>query len=721
MGDIGFAQTLINATPHELLNLERDAGYGDLFTDVDQLVANVLTTATAGSKVSSIARGIRGDKNADTVTLLPLSTEDRAFADETFALANQQARGAWFLPERASLKLGGVNLPSYLRHHPWHALTLAADDVARVELTSTADSVVAWALLIPLFDTLLSPVTTRTAGSADPPDEQQQSWATILQSYERLGLEAGPVVTTFAFRGGWSTLDRAGQARARLALIDMLAQRDLHQAVRRFRVTRVQTLAAATLKKARRGTPLARQVLTRSLQPVLSSYFGGNWLSFLDYLSLSPNPNEEIVTALPQPKLYVSGSTKAETVATEHGLHVDDVHAMLAAFMGQATSISPVEQRVDALTHWWTQFDSIHARQTTGMPTLWGLVEEGFTNPEEGPTQPLYRQLFTADLVTQIDQLWDGITLPRWPQTIVSEPYPHRLMAQTLGPAATFWNGVALTAWYVCEGPYSRTSLSGLRSYHERDLASLTEAGTPVHPSLFDELTQAEQRLGPPQDLETHHHELQLPDGNLSVRISGGGQRRDGFEILRDIITRHRQGWTHRYLADYLRHRWEHELINVARELHRHIAAKGKTPTFRQFAKFATGAANHWFNGDLAGLYTAIGEKAPDTPRRVDLLPTSAHQFVYAVYLALGGQHYSDDLRITDYAGAERFRQISRLASASLYYLQLSEAISRAPEPSEFGANRYEWDWANDIDQGWPRFQDAIVHARHHTARPADR
>jgi hypothetical protein len=172
-----------------------------------------------------------------------------------------------------------------------------------------------------------------------------------------------------------------------------------------------------------------------------------------------------------------------------------------------------------------------------------------------------------------------------------------------------------------------------------------------------------------------------------------------------------------KYLTEYHRHRWEHVLSSVARELHRHIASKGKAPTFRQFAKFAATAANHWFNGDLAGLYMAIGEKGPATPRRVDLLPTDAHNFVHAVYLALGGQHYSDDLRVTDYPAADRFRQISRLASASLYYLQISEALGRNLEPSEFGANRYEWDWASDIDQGWVASRKPLL-ARA-TAQPA--
>src|SRR6266508_4168571 len=142
-----------------------------------------------------------------------------------------------------------------------------------------------------------------------------------------------------------------------------------------------------------------------------------------------------------------------------------------------------------ALFRWWTQFDAAHARQTAGMKPLWGLVDEGahILGYGPGPIPDLYRQLLSPDLVDEVDQLWDGVTLPRWPETIVSEPYPHRLMAETLGPAVTFWHGVALTAWYVCEGPYSRTPLSELRNYHDRDLAALVEAGTPVHPSLFDE------------------------------------------------------------------------------------------------------------------------------------------------------------------------------------------------------------------------------------------
>ena len=715
MAELSFAAALAAAdAPDQLLRLEDSAGHGGRFGDLDRLAANLVSAAVSGKKIADITRARHAEKDGDLLTLATATASERALLDQAFALPAQQARGAWFLPERASLRAATMNLPAYLRRYPWYAITLATEDVARTSLASTPDALATWALFIPLFDTLLAPVTERAAGSTQPADDQRATWTAILETYRRLGIPADAVVSVFTYRGGWISLDRAGQAHARIALLDALAGSNLPQLAARFRSGRVQALTVATVRKARPRTPLARQVLTKPLQPVLAAYFGGDWLAFLDYLGMSPNPNEEVITSLPKQRLYVGGPAKAASVAAAHGLEVDDVEAMLAAFMGQGSPVSPVERRVDVLSRWWTQFDAVHARQTAGMQTLWGLVEEGADalGYGPGPLPGLYRQLLSPDLVGEVDQLWDGISLPRWPETIVSEPYPHRLMAETLGPAVRFWHGVALTAWYVCEGPYSRTPLSGLRNYHDRDLATLAEAGTPIHPSLFDELDSAEQHLGPPQDLESQLHELQLPDGRIGYRTTGGGQRRDGFEILRDVITRHRHGWTHTYLADYLQHRWNHELSTVARELHRFIAANGKAPTFRQFARFAALAANHWFNGDLAGLYTAIGEKAPAIPRRVDLLATTAHDFVNAVYTALGGERYDELLRITDFPAADRFRQQSRLAAASIYYLQLTEALGRVPKPTEFRANRYEWDWAGGLDKGWHIYEHAIEQAR---------
>ena len=110
------------------------------------------------------------------------------------------------------------------------------------------------------------------------------------------------------------------------------------------------------------------------------------------------------------------------------------------------------------------------------------------------------------------------------------------------------------------------------------------------------------------------------PVSDVVSTVDDGARKRDGFEMLRDIVTGHRRRWAERYLADYLKARWNAELRGVATEYNRRHAATGKTVTYKQFARFASGAANYWFNGDLAAVYSAVGEVAPIVPERHDLL-----------------------------------------------------------------------------------------------------
>ncbi|WP_248964816.1 hypothetical protein [Sphaerisporangium perillae] len=712
MGEYAFASALAGAEPDQFLRMEHEAGKSGRFAGIDRMAANMIAAALAGHTLVSITPGRRDLKNSDILTLNTLTPQERSLTEGTFSLSTQQARGAWYLTEQASLKAGTLNMPAYVRQYPWHAATIAAEDVARVHLGSTPDALAAWSLLIPLFDDLMAPIISRAAGSSKPAREQEDAWRTVLEMYQSLGIAVTPEVEAFAYRRGWTRLDRTGQIQARLALLNALGRTDPLRVAARFRAARIQALVSATVKKARQETPLARRVLTKALQPTLSAYFGGDWLAFLDYLEMPPNPGEEIVTALPEARLSVGGPAKADSVAAKQGTDIGDVHAIVAAFLGQESSVSPVEQRVDVLTRWWGQFDVVHARQAPGMHPLWGLVEDGpyAIKAGFGPTRQLYRWLLAPDLVEEVNRLWDGVVLPRWPETIVSEPYPHRQMAEALGPAVAFWHGIALTAWFVCEGPTSRTSLPGLRAYYQRHLTELEQAGTPVYLGLFDELEQAERYLGPRQPVYSQQQSLNVPGGNLAMSTAIG-ERRAGFEILRDIITRHRQGWANRYLAEYLQHRWKSELTDVAYELNKFVAASSKLPTFKQFARFAAKAANHWFNGDLPSLYAAIGEKAPATSRRVDLLPGTAHDFVDAVYAALGGPPYEDVMRTESGSKlADNCRQMAKLAAASVSYLQIAEALGRVPEPKEFSADRHDWDWAGGLEQGWPTYQRAIEH-----------
>ncbi|GIJ34757.1 hypothetical protein [Micromonospora sediminimaris] len=97
--------------------------------------------------------------------------------------------------------------------------------------------------------------------------------------------------------------------------------------------------------------------------------------------------------------------------------------------------------------------------------------------------------------------------------------------------------------------------------------------------------------------------------------------------------------------------------------------------------------------------------------RRVDLLPTTADEFVNAVYVALGGQYYDDELYTTDPEAVARYDELSKLAARSIYYLQIAEATERQPEPAEFGVKHYEWNWAGGLERGWPLLKQAINQA----------
>jgi hypothetical protein len=286
-------------------------------------------------------------------------------------------------------------------------------------------------------------------------------------------------------------------------------------------------------------------------------------------------------------------------------------------------------------------------------------------------------------------------------------------MAEAFGPAVELWHGIALTCWFVCEGPMSRTTLGALGKYHHRQVVALDEMGFPIDRAIFRELEHAENRLSPPEQAWEDQESWQLQP-EIRVSVSRGGiQRREGFELLRDVVTRHRRAWAARHLDGYLRHRWDTELRRVSREYSRRVAAAGKAPTLRQFASFAAPVANHWFGGDLAALYAALGEQSPGRPARIDLLPGDPLVFVRAVYAALGGgPPLPREAAWEDHDAFGHQWELRRLASEALRYLQLQEALDRPPTPKEFGADRMRWDQLGGGEAGWARYEAAIEASR---------
>jgi hypothetical protein len=708
-----LADALRSGSPRDVLRAEDGLGMAELFAAIERLTAQLLAIAFSGHNLAEITHKNRGSQG-DAVHLAGLDRENRSFLDRHFDLAEQESRGAWYLPQEASLRAGTANLAAHILAGNPFAINAARDGNVKVSLRDAPDALALWALVLPVMEALLAPIEQRSAtGKVKPSEQQHKAWQSITDTYHSLEIDLDDLLSHMSYGSGWSKLRIAEQRELTDQLVRRLAGSLASETARLWRAQRGQQLAQAYFKKAEAGPPLARTVLTKALQPAFSTVFGGDWLAFVHYLGAEPNPAEQITTALPEPRLYVGAAGKAAQVAAEKGLPVDEVERIIASFLGQHPGTSPVDERVDVMQRWWSEYDAIWSRQASGMPSLWGLVDEGLfvlDNPR-APAPYLYRHVLTPELSATIDRLWDGVTLANWPERIVSEFHPHRQMADAFGPAAALWQGVALTCWYVCEGPSSRTTLGALGQYHSRDITALRDMGFPVDPKLFAELGQAESRLGPPQEIQSRREVQSTGPIEVTITISSG-TRRDGFEILRDIVTRHRRTWAAAHLDGYLKHRWDMELREVAREHSRRVAAKGKPPTIKQFASFAAPSANHWFGGDLAALYAALGEVAPATPERIDLLPGDPYTFVRSVWTALGGRHLPEEASWKDRPAFDHQWQIGKLASRSLHYLQLAEALGRHPTPNEYGADRITWDSFGGEEQGWQRYTAIIEAAR---------
>jgi hypothetical protein len=264
--------------------------------------------------------------------------------------------------------------------------------------------------------------------------------------------------------------------------------------------------------------------------------------------------------------------------------------------------------------------------------------------------------------------------------------------------------------------------MAGLPRYHRDAIAEFEQLGCPIDAALFGELQDAEAKLGPPESIEKDTSIVEVTPG-ISVTLSmSSGSRRPGFEQLRDIVTRYRRAWAEHYLSDYLRTRWETEIREAGRLHAQTIAEHGKPPTAKQFARAASLPTNHWFGGDINGLYGALGEKSPVHPERVRLIPVDRRGFALRVFARLGGTPFDwrsvDPSREdNDARAAEQARNttLGWFGAQSLRVLQLNEAMGRPPELKDFGRPAFEWRseiLADDPLAAWQRFLAAVYAER---------
>jgi hypothetical protein len=706
-----FGRRILGQHPEAVLATERETATRPPFPEIDAITTELVIAALEGKRVAVIEER---EKRAD-LELPPLTGNERDAVGRVFTLPAQQARGAWFLPEEGAVRTGSANLPFHFSKYPRFAVGAARDEKASVAFGEDPDALYYWAVLDPLFAGLVAPFDLR--GPAPPKgdaSEQQEAWAEIESFYSAMGVDGGEPFRAMRYGNGWSRLRSAEQLAIKQALIREIRRSITGALGARYRAWTTGALIDRYYAKAKKSPPLMRQVLTKALQRTLCAFFGGDWLAFVRYLGEQPHPEEQIAAALPEPRLYVDANARATAVAEAHGIPAAEVERIIATFWASESSESPVHKRLEVFRQVWRAFDAAHAAQAPGMPSLWGFIEDfehiDFEREQDADprlyNRALYRERLPEQLLATVDHLWGGVFLSAYPEAIVTALDPYARMCATLGPALRFWNGLGLTAWFVAEGPSSRTDMKGAESYYEHDLDALEAMGCAVDRRVFAELITGEAALGPEEPIDEMINEKpgeDDEDNDLGITITlqtvtNRGYRRAGFERLRDVVTRYRRAWSDKYFEGYLRVLWETELKDTAREYNKLYEVKRKTPTLKQFAKYADEPTNRWFGGNVSQLYRALGEKSPVSPVRRRFLTERPARFAQRVFAAIGGVPTKwEDLAAT-IAGTDREKQDAawrahqdrvKLATLSVKYLQLREALDRPPTLKEFGSGSF--------------------------------
>ncbi len=174
------AAALTTATA--LLELEAVAGKSAMFADVDRLVADVVVPSLRADAVFSASKGRHGD----SIEFVNVNTEglSRLLGE------GQQERGAWFIPEKVSLKAGLAKLPWNFATYPRYASGIVYEGRAVAPSVDSPEAVLYWSVLQPLFEQLFAPFELRGGLSGEKEAEDQLAiWQDLDELVVALGFE----------------------------------------------------------------------------------------------------------------------------------------------------------------------------------------------------------------------------------------------------------------------------------------------------------------------------------------------------------------------------------------------------------------------------------------------------------------------------------------------------------------------------------------------------
>lgn len=699
MNEISFGQIITKTRSFdELLFLEHQTNKHSQFTQIDKLLLEVLNSALQEHLV--VEWQSSKIQNKVSVPILHKSLY-KNLRENNFSLNYQERKGAWYIPEITSLKAGRINFFHYMARYPVGAADLSKNVGGKISLSDNPDGFLIWSLLEPLFDFLLTPFDLRgTLAGTKSAEEKRRIWQQYEEIVNALELNLSEVLDVMHFGGTWNQLNDQQHLQIKTKLIRSLQKEVKCSTIKFYRAYRIKSLIDNYYTKVKKSNQKTmRKILIREHQRTLSGFFEGDWLAFLNYIEEVPDKNEEIITALPKSQILRPVSEeRIKQVAETTGISLEEINRIKRAGEKSSTSKFSMEERTEVLTQFWREFENFHNQQTPGMASLWGLSERGYGGFGPWDVAGAKQAYISNEIDQKIKTLWGNNLLLKYPNRIVSSLNPYHRMSAAFGPSLRFWENCSLTAWYVCEGAASRTKIDGLAEYLQKEIFYLNKIDCPINTVMFDELNQIYNNFSNPEFVQ-----YSLANGN-----EYGWSRYEGFTKLRNIITKHRNEWTDKYLKTYLEKRWKTELEETSRAFNRLTSERGKIPTLKQFVEHADRSTNNWLNGDISSLYKTIGEKSPVVPHKNILIPVEREHLIEKVYRTLLEHIKQNELAET----TNQYSQYSpdnsaalRLALDSILYMQFIEIHNRNISLEEFGKKEsFRIDTSNiwnDVENAW--------------------
>jgi hypothetical protein len=675
-------QLLATTTVADIIALEAGREQAETFRRFDEAFAALIKRSLAGERV---CRAVESKGRRPTgIEIIGLAPEDATFIETRFGYENQRSRGAWYLKPDARLELGLVNVGAHLVAYPrvfWNAVL---DETVKASLVSRAGSVLVWSWLEAVFRRLAAPLYLRGSGLGELSREEQASeWARAESDLVSLGIDPVDALGLLRYGAAWGRLNVGDQLAAKQRYIAYVRERITPTTVARLRALLTRPLIERYYEKAKSDRPVLRRIaVTKALEPVLSGVFGGDWLAFLTYVEERPHPKEQVATELPKPILHVEAFSAPSSQQTQPSQAVDQT--------GPVTPPPTIAEKLEFLRRYWDGFDQLHSQHKHGMDQLSGLIPQRFLVLDATSTDASRdTNAFPTEFVDPIISLWRTMVVPRWPEVIVSEPYPAARMAEAFGPGLDLWDRVSAACWKASEWS-EETALAELPQTVADHVRQLTDLGCPVDAALFDELREVERHLGAPKPRSSGSEGRQSIGYRVTITVSLiAGSWRPGFERLRDVVTKRRREWAKNNLQRYLEARWTSDLQAAVNEFHRHQADKGKPPTVKQFISrpVVSRALNTWLGGEIDALYALAGIAGGQSQQKRLLLPLDRKAFALAVIRHFGRPEvrYDQYGAPTDPNEYYKAKQVDVLGQLSLGFVQLIELHGREPTSSEFG------------------------------------